>query len=227
MGVLRGLLQEAAAILLPTNCAGCGLENRRVCADCLESVSAVGQSVNGLERLLPSGEPVTSAFEYSGRAAALLVAFKQQGTPRLARTFRPALEATIASAIQFSGSLGEPRIELVAVPSTSASDRKRGFNPVKTLLEAACLRYSEVLSSSIRESQKQLGVQDRLANLRNSMRARFDLTDRTFLLVDDIVTTGASLTEAARAIHSAGGRVVACATLASTLKKKSHDSNFA
>ncbi len=241
MKLLRSLIQDAGFILLPSDCAGCGLENQQICEECLGSVAISAAASGRLGRRLPSGQPIVSAFEYSERASALLVAFKQRGTRRLARAFRPALEHAISRALESAESLGtagllgtavllgraEPRIELVPVPSTAASDRKRGFNPVRTMLRVAGLRYSRVLSSSMRESQKQLGVQDRFENLRNSMRAVLDLEGRTFLLVDDIVTTGASLSEAARAIESAGGRVAACATLASTLKKKPQDLNFA
>ncbi|MBX3088477.1 MAG: ComF family protein [Cryobacterium sp.] len=222
----RSLIQEAGAILLPSSCAGCGLENRLLCAECLESVRAEWDLP---ERRLPTGHPVSSALEYGGRVSAVLVAFKQQGTRKLALAFRSALECSISRAIQSAQSRGfrVDEIELAPVPSTLASDRKRGFNPTQSLLRASRLRYEKVLFSSKRASQKQLGIEDRFTNLRNSMRASGDLSERVFLLIDDIVTTGASLSEAVRAIESAGGRVAGCATLASTPRKNPHDSDFA
>jgi predicted amidophosphoribosyltransferase len=48
------------------------------------------------------------------------------------------------------------------------------------------------------------------------MAARRPLAGRRVLLVDDVVTTGATLAEAARAVRAAGGSVVGAATLAST-----------
>ena len=68
------------------------------------------------------------------------------------------------------------------------------------------------------ERQKTLDRQARSANLVGSLRASHSLSARRFVIVDDVMTTGATLEEAARAIRSAGGEVVGAATLAHTAK---------
>ena len=65
-------------------------------------------------------------------------------------------------------------------------------------------------------SQKTLGADDRASNLFESMRARRPLHGRKFVLIDDVVTTGATFFEAARALREAGGEVVGGAALAFT-----------
>ena len=64
--------------------------------------------------------------------------------------------------------------------------------------------------------QVRLGREDRFANVADGMAVRIPLAGRRVLLVDDVVTTGATLTEAARAVHAADGRVLGAATVAST-----------
>ncbi|OUE06095.1 Adenine phosphoribosyltransferase [Clavibacter michiganensis subsp. michiganensis] len=61
--------------------------------------------------------------------------------------------------------------------------------------------------------QAGLGVAARAANVDGCLAARIDLAGRRILVVDDVLTTGATLRETCRAIRAAGGEVVACAVL--------------
>ena len=64
--------------------------------------------------------------------------------------------------------------------------------------------------------QKALGVADRAENRAGAFTATRRLDGRTFLIVDDVLTTGATIADAARAIEAAGGVVAGAATLAFT-----------
>jgi predicted amidophosphoribosyltransferase len=70
-----------------------------------------------------------------------------------------------------------------------------------------------------RASQKTLAVDERATNLSGSLIARAEVAGRRFLLVDDVVTTGATLAEAARALQKSGAIVIGAATLAVTLRR--------
>jgi predicted amidophosphoribosyltransferase len=67
-----------------------------------------------------------------------------------------------------------------------------------------------------RAVQKGLSMAARAENLAGSMEVRRDIRGARFVLVDDVVTTGATLTEAGRVLRAAGAEVVGAATLAYT-----------
>jgi len=64
--------------------------------------------------------------------------------------------------------------------------------------------------------QAGLTATDRAANLTGALQARLDLHGVRVIIVDDVVTTGATLAEAARALRAAGAEVLAAAVIAAT-----------
>ncbi|MEO7123320.1 MAG: phosphoribosyltransferase family protein, partial [Lacisediminihabitans sp.] len=70
--------------------------------------------------------------------------------------------------------------------------------------------------------QKSLGREARQQNLLGTMLARQPLEGRAFIVIDDVVTTGATLGEAIRAITAAGGEVLGAAAVANTSRQSDH-----
>jgi predicted amidophosphoribosyltransferase len=76
-------------------------------------------------------------------------------------------------------------------------------------------------------TQKSLAASERVTNLRGAMSARRELTGVRVVLVDDVVTTGATVAEAIRAVRFAGGEVVAVAAVAYTRRRRDAGSGTA
>jgi ComF family protein len=209
LDTVREAALDALALLLPVECAGCGLPDRAVCADCR---TALRPEPSG--RRLPDGTPVFSGVDYDGVARAVILEYKEQGRVQLARVLAPALAAAVTEA----GAVLDLRgVEVVAVPGSRRARRRRGFDPVSVLVAHAGLDRAPVFAPAGQHTaQKTLSIEDRAHNLEGVFRVTAAVTGRRFLLVDDVVTTGATLAAAAAALRSAGAEVVAAAVVAST-----------
>ena len=219
MPAIRDALLDALAVLLPVDCAGCGTADRALCGDCREHLRPTIVRAS-----LADGTSVYSGLVYGGRARRVLLAFKEEGRTGLAGVLADALSATVVAAVAaveaLDGASNSRELELCVVPSSRSARRRRGYEPVRMLLARAGLRATPVFAPARRHrTQKSLSVADRQSNLRGVFRLRRPVAGRRFVLVDDVVTTGATLLEAARILRDGGAEVVAAATAATTPRR--------
>lgn len=190
-------LLDALAVLFPVSCAGCGAADRSVCDVCAADLV---QPV--IHSRTPGGLPVRSAVRYEGTARSLLLALKEEDrtdvAPTLARSLRP---------------LRDPALTLVAIPPSPSAWRRRGYDPVR-LLAGPTLRVLRVARDT--SVQKSLSEAQRARNRAGYLLARRSLAGLRLAVVDDVMTTGSTLDEAARALREAGASVVEAVTLAAT-----------
>jgi predicted amidophosphoribosyltransferase len=214
--VVGDALRDAWAVLVPTECSGCGQPDRALCPACTAALSPAPRSASR------DTLTVWSALDYTDAVGRVLVAFKDDGRTDSAPALAAALGTAVATALA-AVDPGPGGVDLVTVPSSRNAWRSRGFHPVDLLLRRAGLRSVRFLRprpTAAVTDQVGLGREQRIDNRSNTLEARHSLAGHRILLVDDIVTTGATLLEARRAITSAGGVVLAAATVAETRRRQ-------
>ncbi len=220
-GVPAPLLSELLDLVLPRTCAGCAAPGRLLCAAC---AALLGRAPLGpvRPRPCPAGLPPVRAFSpYAGEVQALLLAHKERGALGLTRPLGRALARTIGA--------GSGPVVLCPVPSAPGVARGRGHDHAGRLARVAAqelrgagrpasvqhmLRPARVVAD-----QAGLTAGQRAANLHGALRAR-GAPGPPVLLLDDVVTTGATLVEAARALRVQGHPVLGAVVLAATVRRQ-------
>lgn len=178
----------------------------------------------------PGLPPLWVVTDYVGAVRELLLGFKERGVTGLADSLaRPLAAATLAAA---SPPIGQP-VVVVPVPSQRAAVRRRGDDVVALLARRTAreLRRSGVDARAVPALVHRRPVADsaglsaveRSANLRGALTVvpwlAATLCPHEVVVVDDLVTTGATLCEATRALAASGIAVAGAATLAATRRR--------
>jgi ComF family protein len=111
---------------------------------------------------------------------------------------------------------------IVAVPLSPARQRQRGFNQADEIARRLARTHGVPLCHGLRRvveapAQAALGRRERVRNLRDAFVGLPALAGRRIALVDDVLTTGATLAAASRAARRAGADVAAAWVVARTL----------
>jgi len=217
---LRGAVLDAWAVVAPVSCAGCGALDRGLCNTCRAELAAAEPTRDVLVRADGSELPVWHAFDYGGAVRGILLAYKDMGRTDLAPALAQVLRRVVLAAAADAPPPARGRVELAAIPSTRAAYRRRGYAQLRLLLARAGLRDSGLLRV-IKQTQDQskLNTTARFANRANSLAASSACRGRWVLIVDDIVTTGATVLAADQEFRSAGARVAGVVALARTRKR--------
>lgn len=237
--VVREGWRDAVAVLFPVDCAGCGSPDRALCADCRMMLHAATAHPRG-DLLLHDSTRVISAVRYEANVRNMILALKEQGRTDVVRALAQPLGTVIELAAAAPGTSvrldanamvgassyvgakehAGANVELCPVPSSQQAKRRRGYRPVEVLTRAAGFRVARVLTCVAEtQQQKSLDLAQRGTNLVGALVASPTARGRRFVLVDDVVTSGATLIEAARALREGGAEVVAAATLAFTPRR--------
>jgi predicted amidophosphoribosyltransferase len=230
MHLPEGLCDAVADLLLGGSCAGCTRPGGSVCDQCARWLAATPAVCWPVP--VPVGLPTpTAVAPYAGPVRELLLAHKEHARYGLARPLGAALANAVAAAV---GELvDEARILLVPPPSTAAVVRARGHDPVLRMARGAAtvLRRKGMTCAAAPvlrlrrpvDDQSGLSARQRADNLLGAFevrpRAAATLAGSATVIVDDVLTTGATAAEAARAARAAGAAVVAVAAVAATRRR--------
>ncbi|MGV8909340.1 MAG: ComF family protein [Propionicimonas sp.] len=213
-----------AELVLGACCPGCGVPGLGACPACAALLTGVQPFlVPGLPEGLPA---VAAAGAYADTLRRVLLAAKERG----ALGVIPLLGGRVAAAVARLALDAEPAagLVLVPVPSTPAQVAARGIDLTASLARQAALRLRAAGLpvqvrrglAQVRQPQDQAGLDrgQRLANLAGAFRSAGAPPSGPVVVVDDIVTTGATLAEAVRACREAGRDVVGAAVVAATTR---------
>lgn len=207
-------------------CAVCGRRSLggAVCPPCLGALprlpaarcpvcaqpTPLGEVCGACLKRPPAYERCVAAFRYAPPVDGLVQRFKYGGELPLAHFFAEELAAELTA-----GLAGRNRPDVVLpLPLHPSRTRERGFNQAVEIGKALCRRLDLPLdyqaSQRIRPTPPQAGLslRERRRNLRGAFACGRDLTGLRVALLDDVMTSGASLEALANAVRRAGARQV-------------------
>jgi ComF family protein len=199
------VLGDLLDAVFPARCAGCERMGSAVCDHCrgqLRVAPALAAPI-GVDRLV-------AAFDYVGVARELVARVKY----RNARGGIPVLGAAIVDALT-RASIAAPDV-VTWLPTTADRRRDRGFDHAALLARAVSADLQVPRAGLLHRCPGPAQTGRRAADRRNGPRfdCFMDLTGRRILLIDDVVTTGASLRGAATALREAGAAGIVAAVAA-------------
>ena len=200
-------LEDLSQLLFPTRCFGCNAIGVSICAVCRREWHSHYYSTH------ISQMPVHSAVIYSPTASKILLSAKENGLKAADSLIIDSIVHVIAQA-----TFDHHNIRLIPIPSSNSARRRRGRSFIVDIAMRVGQETSLPVSDSleiIRKVRDQSGLQSKARS--KNMEGAFALKRGAFprgdlILIDDVVTTGATLREAARALTSRGFHVLASVT---------------
>ncbi len=218
MSQLKFLSQIILNILFPSVCVGCKTKNILICEKCLVSIPPPIQTFN----------TTTSVFNYKNKIIKkALWKFKYKGNKKMGKIFARAmydkiLEDTSEEKLfsNFHKSL------LVPIPLSQKRLRERGFNQseiiareVSILDKEMSFTFTNKILYKIKDTPSQVSIKDKKYRLKNLhgcffVKDKKSVRGRNIILIDDIITTGTTITEAKKTLLTAGAKKVIAFTVA-------------
>jgi predicted amidophosphoribosyltransferase len=238
----RPLLADLADLVLPSACAACAAEHvplrHGACQACVTALEAL-RPHPAAPTPPPPGMPACVALGgYVGPLRGVLLAYKEKGRHRLAQPLGALLASAVADmAVRAGGGRHRP-LCVVPVPSTASAARERHGDHMARLAAHAVRRLRRAgwqadlnrpLRALARPDSASLTVAERATAAESSLRikgARIRIPRRrptiggTLIVVDDIVTTGATLAAVTARLREVDMQVAGAAVLAATRLRK-------
>jgi len=212
------LFSDLKYLLFPIRCFGCRELGYSICSECRQQWNPhrYQSRVTNLA--------VYSAITYSPIAKNILLAAKEQGVKSADQLVRNAVSVSIHELFK-----KYPSCALVPIPSSASSNRRRGRDFINEIaisvardLGVAVLPLLEH-QRKIRDQSK-LNVSNRHQNLAMALsikpQFRGNYSGERVVILDDLVTTGATIGEANRALTRGGFKVQAAATACVALRRR-------
>ena len=218
-GILGAVAGRALDLALPASCAGCRREGTPLCGECLPALDARLDAQPGVPIGLPADLPAPLlqlewCAPFTGVTRRALHALKYDGERRLVRP----LGAAVARRWARVGVAGDV---LVPVPASPDRVRDRGYDQAALIAAEVGRGLRMPMAPALartRATTAQFDL-DRAARATNlggafAVRETAGIAGRWVVLVDDVVTTGATLAACATALLEGGARAVSAVAVA-------------
>jgi ComF family protein len=209
---IRSILDAFLALLFPDRCGGCARLGALLCQGCRASFQPYP---HGSDRFPTSLSDVRIAFLFTGPLREVLHQFKYRSVRRLAQPLGILMAASLAQ---------HPLVADAVLPVPLHPDRlaERGFNQSEELARVVAqalqlpLIANRLSRTRATEQQARLDARARVENMRGAFHWNGATPPHHILLVDDVLTTGATMGACAEALRTAGVDVVYGLALART-----------
>ncbi|MDQ3156543.1 MAG: ComF family protein [Actinomycetota bacterium] len=220
----------AADLIIGASCGGCGSPAITLCESCSGLLTprphvAWPRPVPH-ELLEPTAVIPVASGAHEGVLRAALAQYKEEGQFGLVKVLGHFLAASLCLAAP-----EDVPVLLVPIPSTRVARLRRGRDPVAELARSCskalraigldCSVGQPLVHSRRVSDQSGLSARERSANMNGALRMRSTagLDGRRIVIVDDVLTTGATVAEATRVLSSAGFRPSAVAVIAAAVRR--------
>ena len=224
-GALKALASHVISplldLVLPLSCAVCHREGSLLCEECEPSLQKLEQPYcsvcarPGQHGVCPHCAIETRGFDcisapylFEGAVREIVHAFKYRGV----RAAAPTLGGLLVSYLKGSSI---PADVIVPVPLHPSSERERGYNQSELIARVvaveAGLPFGRRALRRLRKTAPQVSMADygqRRRNIEKAFECVQDLEGERVLLIDDVVTTGSTMSACAEALKAAGARSV-------------------
>jgi len=196
-----------------SSCPQCGLSSSgQICGSCISST--------------PDFDKTHAVFLYAFPVDTMIQRYKYGGTLSLSYTFGELMGEKIGTTNNHDA------IDLIIpMPMHPTRLKERGFNQALEIAKildvylhrttrlnsTSKLDYKSVTRQTLTPPQASLPLKDRVKNIKGAFKINKDLTGKRIAIVDDVMTTGASLNELAKTLKKAGATHVECWVIARTL----------
>jgi ComF family protein len=206
----KSLFNDLSGLLSQNYCYFCGKVEEIICHECLilNLDLAKIQYIQGIPILTMTNKDITFSK--------LITSYKDEGVSNLVQPF----SRIISVGLRFFSK--HQQVKVVNVPSTNKALQKRGFDPISLMTETACLLAGKrfiyenrlLVNRRERNDQASLNFKQRTLNMENAFKASF-AEIKPVIIVDDLITTGSSITQSIYALRAKKINIKACVILAS------------
>jgi predicted amidophosphoribosyltransferase len=207
-------------LILPLECGGCGAQSTRWCEACASELSVAADRPHVVNPRVDPLVPVFALGRYAGARRQAILAVKEHGRGDLVAPLSRALAVGVHRLLAWG--MVETPLTIVPAPTRRSAARRRGGDPVTRIAAMAVAGHPEITvvpalrMRALARDSVGLGTSARERNVAHRVLLRGARPRTEVVLVDDIVTTGATARESVRTLHGAGVRVAAVLAIAAT-----------